>query len=142
MNVELGMCGLSEPSLYSVTGTTALTDSFGGTEQRRLSLTLTRVGLIGRRCSLIFSSGGTWDLGWALGGCGTRGSALSSCGLDLHDHILAAGCSAGKLGFDACKTCIGSLLLVSSHGGKLLLNLSIVGTGLLSRVSSLVCSST
>ena len=41
MNVELlGMCGLGEPSLYSVTGTTALTDSFGGTGQRRLSLTL------------------------------------------------------------------------------------------------------
>ena len=40
------MSGLGEPSLYSVTGTTALTDSLSGTGQRRLSLTLTRVGLI------------------------------------------------------------------------------------------------
>lgn len=98
------------------------------------------MGLIGRRCSLIFSSSGSWDLGWALGGGGTRGSALSGCGLDLHDKILATGRSAGKLSLNTCKTCIGGFLLVVCNGRELLLNLSVVGTGLLSRVSSLVSS--
>jgi len=82
------------------------------------------------RCSLLM-------LRRTLAGGGARGRARGSGSLDLANDFLTARGSLDQLGLEARLARATSLLSFSHQSLQLLLHLSIVGAGLLRRVSSL-----